>query len=182
MEHTCSICFEANEMELVAFGCQCVARFHHRCMRAWYNSARNSELAQLGLDAAWQWQDKVVVCPCCRAFVKVGRPPPAPRGRRTSLASKAGLHSAIHAFDQCRRTVAAIRTLPASSTRCAATCCATPDVMYICLTIVCHTVSVNSHKIHAPSLGSGASVGGGEVGVAVGGPGRGRITTSGSSV
>ena len=46
--------------------------------------------------------------------------------KRTSLASKAGQHSAIHAFHQCRRTVAAIRTLPASSTRCAATRCAAP--------------------------------------------------------
>ena len=38
--------------------------------------------------------------------------------------------------------------------------------MYICTYVLCHTVSVNSHKIHAPSLGSGASVGGGEVEVA----------------
>ena len=29
--------------------------------------------------------------------------------------------------------------------------------------VLCHTVSVNSHEIHAPSLGSGASVGGEEV-------------------
>jgi hypothetical protein len=83
MEHTCSICFEANDqhgdMELVAFGCKCVARFHHRCMRTWYKKTRQSELAQLGLCAAWRWQDKIVACPCCRAFVKVGRPPPAPR-------------------------------------------------------------------------------------------------------
>ena len=33
----------------------------------------------------------------------------------------------------------------------------------ICTLTLCHTVSVNSHEIHAPSLGSGASVGGGEV-------------------
>ena len=33
----------------------------------------------------------------------------------------------------------------------------------ICTYVLCHTVSVNSHEIHAPSLGSGASVGGGEV-------------------
>ena len=38
--------------------------------------------------------------------------------------------------------------------------------MYICTYVLCHTVSVNSHEIHAPSLGSGASVGGGEVEVA----------------
>ena len=35
--------------------------------------------------------------------------------------------------------------------------------MYICTYVLCHTVSVNSHKIHMPSLGSGASVGGAEV-------------------
>ena len=81
----CSICFEASdehgEIELVAFGCRCVARFHHRCMWIWYKNTRASELAQLGLCAAWRWQDKVVACPCCRAFVKVSRPPPAPRVR-----------------------------------------------------------------------------------------------------
>ena len=82
----CSICFEANdehgELVLVAFGCKCVARFHHRCMWKWYiKKTRASELAQLGLCAAWRWQDKVVACPCCRAFVKVSRPPPAPRVR-----------------------------------------------------------------------------------------------------
>ena len=41
----------------------------------------------------------------------------------------------------------------------------------------CHTVSVKSHEIHAPSLGSGASVGGGGVEVVTrkyGVPGRGR--------
>ena len=37
---------------------------------------------------------------------------------------------------------------------------------FICTYVLCHTVSVNSHEIHAPSLGSGASVGGGEVEVA----------------
>ena len=36
----------------------------------------------------------------------------------------------------------------------------------ICTHVLCHTVSVNSHEIHAPSLGSGASVGGAEVEVA----------------
>ena len=82
----CSICFEANdehgELVLVAFGCKCVALFHHRCMWKWYiKKTRASELAQLGLCAAWRWQDKVVACPCCRAFVKVSRPPPAPRVR-----------------------------------------------------------------------------------------------------
>ena len=82
----CSICFEANdehgELVLVAFGCKCIARFHHRCMWKWYiKKTRASELAQLGLCAAWRWQDKVVACPCCRAFVKVSRPPPAPRVR-----------------------------------------------------------------------------------------------------
>ena len=50
-----------------------VARFHHRCMWIWYWKTRASELAQLGLCAAWQWQDKVVACPCCRTFVKVSR-------------------------------------------------------------------------------------------------------------
>ena len=52
-----------------------VARFHHRCMWIWYRywKTRASELAQLGLCAAWQWQDKVVACPCCRTFVKVSR-------------------------------------------------------------------------------------------------------------
>ena len=40
--------------------------------------------------------------------------------------------------------------------------------------VLCHIVSVNSHEIHAPSLGSGASVGGGWVGVVSRGPGRGR--------
>ena len=81
----CSICFEPKdlhgEFELVAYGCPCVARFHPRCMWAWFKSTRNSPLAQLGLHAAWRWQDKVIACPCCRAFVKVGRPPPAPRVR-----------------------------------------------------------------------------------------------------
>ena len=64
-------------MELVALiGCiNGVARFHHRCMWIWYRywKTRASELAQLGLCAAWQWQDKVVACPCCRTFVKVSR-------------------------------------------------------------------------------------------------------------
>ena len=55
-----------------------LARFHHRCMWIWYWKTRASELAQLGLCAAWQWQDKVVACPCCRTFVKVSR---APRAR-----------------------------------------------------------------------------------------------------
>ena len=52
-----------------------VARFHHRCMWIWYRywKTRASELAQLGLCAAWQWQDKVVACPCCRTSVKVSR-------------------------------------------------------------------------------------------------------------
>ena len=39
-------------------------------------------------------------------------------------------------------------------------------VAYICTYVLCHTVSVNSHEIRAPSLGSGASVGGAEVEVA----------------
>ena len=81
----CSICFEPKDLhgetEVVAYGCPCVARFHPRCMWAWFKSTRNSPLAQLGLHAAWRWQDKVIACPCCRAFVKVGRPPPAPRVR-----------------------------------------------------------------------------------------------------
>ena len=63
----CSICFEASdehgEIELVAFGCRCVARFHHRCMWIWYKKTMSSELSQLGLCAAWRWQDKVVACP-----------------------------------------------------------------------------------------------------------------------
>ena len=37
--------------------------------------------------------------------------------------------------------------------------------MFICTYVLSHTVSVNSHEIHTPSLGSGASVGGAEVGV-----------------
>ena len=85
VEHLCSICFEPKDLygetEVVAYGCPCVARFHPRCMWAWLTSTRNSPLAQLGLHAAWRWQDKVIACPCCRAFVKVGRPPPAPRVR-----------------------------------------------------------------------------------------------------
>ena len=85
VEHLCSICFEPKDLhgetEVVAYGCPCVARFHPRCMWAWFTSTRNSPLAQLGLHAAWRWQDKVIACPCCRAFVKVGRPPPAPRVR-----------------------------------------------------------------------------------------------------
>ena len=44
----------------------------------------------------------------------------------------------------------------------------------ICTLTLCHIVSVNSHEIHlAPSLGSGASVGGGEVEVASRGSGSG---------
>ena len=85
-ELTCSICFEPNdqhgEMELVAFGCRCVARFHHRCMQTWYKKTRESQsLHSLGLTLHGGGRTRSLRVPVVGPLLKWGArpPPPAPR-------------------------------------------------------------------------------------------------------
>jgi hypothetical protein len=81
------------------------------------------------------------------------------------------LDSELTIFNQLTITDLEKQFSPVSNTTPITTRVVRPYVTHV----LCHTVSVNSHEIHAPSLGSGASVGGGEVEVVSRGSGSGSV-------